>query len=199
MALNADVSKRLMHEAYHTEWLQPHGRHGPLPRKTLWVVKEPCSCHYLYGGARIQPKPFPRWVQEAMEVCMPLCGLPDPSTWPDSCNLNLYEDGSHSVAWHADDERLFQGKVRSCTIISLSLGHTRSFLLKPRLSLGRPLRMRLAAGDLCTMEGLTQKYYVHKVPKEYGEGIGPRVNLTWRWIRRHCSGCPVAQHESAGA
>lgn len=198
-ALSADASKRLMHEARCAEWLQPHGRHGLIPRKTQWMVKEPCACHYLYGGLRVQPQPFSKWVQEAMELCMPLCGLPDPRSWPNSCNLNLYEDGSHSVAWHADDERLFQGKVRSCTIISLSLGHTRSFLLKPRLSFGRPLRMRLASGDLCTMEGLTQKYYVHRVPKEYADGVGPRVNLTWRWIERHCRGCPLAQCEGVGA
>ena len=29
--------------------------------------------------------------------------------WPDSCNLNLYESGDHSVGWHSDDEFLFQG------------------------------------------------------------------------------------------
>ena len=23
---------------------------------------------------------------------------------PDSCNVNLYEDGSHAVGWHTDDE-----------------------------------------------------------------------------------------------
>ena len=31
--------------------------------------------------------------------------------WPDSCNLNLYESGDHSVGWHSDGEFLFQGTV----------------------------------------------------------------------------------------
>merc|ERR1712224_1080525 len=37
-------------------------------------------------------------------------------------------------------------------------------------------------------EGLVQKYYQHRVPKE--KATGPRINLTWRWVKKHRPGCP---------
>jgi len=41
------------------------------------------------------------------------------------------------------------------------------------------------------MEGLTQKHYQHQVPKMKGVGIGPRVNLTWRWVKAHHKSCQL--------
>merc|ERR1712066_1124399 len=99
---------------------------------------------------------------------MPMCGL-QPHEWPTSCNLNLYEDGGMSVGWHSDDERLFQGKFQDIRIISFSLGVTRKFELRPNWpepgerSLHRVL---LSDGDLCTMEGMLQKHFQHRVPRE---------------------------------
>merc|ERR1712113_677219 len=38
--------------------------------------------------------------------------------------------------------------------------------------------------SLMTMEGMVQKHYQHRVPRE--EYIkGPRINLTWRWVVKH--------------
>lgn len=171
-----------------TKWLQPEGRWGPLPLRTAWMTASPCSCRYRYGGANVTPEPYPDWMKEVLSICMPLCGLSQ-SQWPNSCNLNLYEDGMHSVGWHSDNEILFQGKFNDCRIISLSLGQTRKFELRCQ---GAPmLTLNLSDGDLCTMEGLTQKYYLHRVPKENGRGVKPRINLTWRWVVEHCSDCAV--------
>mmetsp|Transcript_135193 Transcript_135193/g.328593 ORF Transcript_135193/g.328593 Transcript_135193/m.328593 type:complete len:669 (+) Transcript_135193:3-2009(+) len=200
-AFSPDVHARLLNAAQSsTEWMQPEGRFGKMPRKTAWMVKSPCTCKYGYGGVLVKPASFPSWLHEAMEICMPLCGLSDPQTWPDSCNLNLYEDGAHSVAWHADDEGLFQGTVDDCLIISLSLGHARRFQLKPAEdSEGDGITsLLLSGGDLCTMEGMTQKHYFHRVPKERGDSVGPRVNLTWRFIKAHGSGCELAAVRSKG-
>mmetsp|Transcript_89620 Transcript_89620/g.254031 ORF Transcript_89620/g.254031 Transcript_89620/m.254031 type:complete len:333 (+) Transcript_89620:1-999(+) len=173
-----------------TPWTQPSGRWGPLPLRTAWMTQSPCTCRYGYGGAEVAPAHYPEWMKEVMEACMPLCGLTKPSQWPNSCNLNMYVDGQHSVGWHADNESLFQGRVQDCCIISLSLGQTRLFELKYRkdqhsLSLGN--------GDLCTMEGLTQKYYQHRVGKDHRRSVGPRINLTWRWVVQHNPGCTLAQ------
>ena len=176
---------RLVHEG--TVWLQPSGRWGPLPLQTAWMCQSPCSCRYRYGGAEVLPAPFPEWMAEVMSVCMPLCGLSG-GQWPNSCNLNLYQDGQHSVGWHADNEALFQGKVKDCRIISLSLGQSRRF----ELLCGQDFhRLELGDGDLCTMEGMTQKYYKHRVPKVAGKNVGARINLTWRWIVQHHD-CPCA-------
>lgn len=172
-----------------TTWLQPEGRWGPLPLRTAWMTTAPCTCKYRYGGAEVVPETFPQWMQDIMATCMPLCGLLRPDEWPNSCNLNLYEDGQQSVGWHADNESLFQGKVRDCPIISLSLGQTRTFELKCR---GSNHKMKLEDGDLCTMEGLTQKHFQHRVGKEGGKNIGPRINLTWRWVVEHMKECGCA-------
>merc|ERR1740123_2004963 len=46
-----------------------------------------------------------------------------------------------------------------------------------------------------TMEGMVQKHYMHRVPKE--DNIeGPRINLTWRWIARHKPRCPATRTRS---
>merc|ERR1712187_799723 len=145
-----------------------------------------------------------------MNVCMPLCGFPKRDTWPNSCNLNLYEDGWGSVGFHADDEELFQGWYRDCLIISLSLGQARTFQVRRAWSPDtqsidnvddtvantdaqyQAWSLWLEGWELCTMEGMTQKYYVHSAPKDWwSESMGPRINMTWRWIVAHTPSCPV--------
>merc|ERR1719330_2096516 len=127
-----------------------------------------------------------------MELTMPSCGLSDKNDWPNCCNLNLYDDGGMSVGWHADDERLFQGKFQDIRILSLSLGVTRKFVLRqnwPADGEG-PITLSLGSGDICTMEGMLQKHYQHRVPKE-AMVQGPRINLTWRWVVQHETRCPA--------
>ncbi|CAK0860281.1 unnamed protein product [Prorocentrum cordatum] len=106
-----------------TEWLQPEGPLGPLPRKTSWMVRPGCSCTYRYGGVEVEPAADPAWMHELLGLYMPFCGITDPSGWPNGCNVNLYENGSHGVGWHSDAEDLFQGRVQDIRILSLSLGH----------------------------------------------------------------------------
>lgn len=179
-----------------TMWDQPkRPQTGELlPRKTDWMVAERCRCRYKYGGVEVDPSEFPAWMEEIMEVCMPLCGLRGRASWPNCCNLNLYEDGGMSVGWHSDDEALFQGKVRDCPIISFSLGEQRTFELRvnePKGDSPPHCKILLQSGDLLTMEGLTQKHYQHRVPKERAGGA--RINLTWRWIREHQARCPLSR------
>ena len=129
-----------------------------------------------------------------METFMPLCGLRGRGRWPNSCNLNLYEDGDMTVGWHADDEELFQAKANDCTIISLSLGGARSFEVQmndPRSDECALHKIELRMGDLLTMEGLMQKHYQHRVPRQ--RDVGPRINLTWRWIKKHQAQCPFGR------
>jgi len=177
-----------------TDWKQPQGRAGPIPRKTAWMVREGCSCAYGYGGIQVPPQIFPPWMIELMKLAMPYCGLTE-GEWPNSCNLNLYEDGAMSVGWHSDDEALFQGKFQDIRILSLSLGARRKFELRanwpqPGENALRPLM--LGDGDLCTMEGMTQKHFQHRVPKEsYVQG--QRINLTWRWTVKHNPRCSAGR------
>eukprot|EP00415_Alexandrium_ostenfeldii_P003916 UN3916 len=101
-----------------------------------------------------------------------------------------------SVGWHADDEQLFQGRFRDCRIISLSLGAPRNFELRlnwPQDGDKEPLvRLPLGNGDICTMEGMAQKHFQHRVPRE-DNVVGARINLTWRWIVKHGPCCPAGR------
>merc|ERR1711957_298819 len=107
---------------------------------------------------------------------------------------NLYDCGGSSVAGHADDEALFNGKFQDIRIVSLSLGARRTFELRANVqnNSGASERMSLGDGDICTMEGLAQKHYQHRVPPE-GAVEGARINLTWRWIVRHSPQCPAGR------
>ncbi|CAJ1376455.1 unnamed protein product [Effrenium voratum] len=175
------------------DWKQPEGIHGQIPRKTCWLVKGGCRCKYRYGGLEVEAQEFPKWMHELMEIVLKPCGI-SPKDWPNSCNLNLYEDGGMTVGWHSDDERLFQGKFRDCRIISLSLGATRKFELRRNWPEDRETqlqRVTLSSGDLLTMEGMVQKHFQHRVPRENVKE--PRINLTWRWVKRHVPDCPAGR------
>jgi len=115
--------------------------------------------------------------------------------WPNSANLNLYANSSQSVGWHADDESLFQGKFNDIRILSLSLGVKRTFQLRINHAEEWEKAIKvlpLGNGDLMTMEGMTQKHYNHRVPKEEVVS-GERINLTWRWVRKHAPRCPIGR------
>lgn len=176
-----------------TDWQQPIGTTGMLPRKTCWMVMGKCTCPYRYGGVEVAPIEYPPWMIDLLDATMGLCGLTR-DEWPNSCNVNLYDDGDMSVGWHADDERLFQGKFVDCRIISLSLGAPRTFEM--RLNWPEPAdkqflwQVVLGNGDMMTMEGMMQKHFQHRVPRE-GDVKAPRINLTWRWVTRHVPRCPA--------
>lgn len=175
------------------DWKQPEGPQGVLPRKTSWLVSRGCTCTYRYGGIEVTPQEYPQWMLDLLQTVMPCCGLAQPSEWPNSCNVNLYEDGCMSVGWHADDERLFQGKYDDCRIVSLSFGAKRRFDLRlnwPEDGEHGIWRVVLGNGDLLTMEGMTQKHFQHRVPRE-DYVTEPRINLTWRWVAKHGPRCPV--------
>ena len=125
---------------------------------------------------------------------------------------NWYESGRF-VGWHSDDESLFQSKYEDCLIIGLSLGQSRKFEIKlmdddfimddgteevdPTVEVKQIV---LHNGDLMTMEGLFQKYYVHRVPKSY-DIEEPRINFTWRWIKKHYfyrDNCRLYSHRGPG-
>lgn len=178
-----------------TNWGQPAGKHGPIPRKTAWMVSSGCQCMYSYGTTTVAPQEFPPWMLDLMGVTMPICGIPEPKDWPNSCNLNLYEGGGMAVGWHSDDEAIFQGKFQDIRILSLTFGVTRKFELRANFLNPDEKAIKtlsLGNGDLCTMEGMMQKHFQHRVPKEKGVH-GPRINLTWRWNVKHTPKCPATR------
>lgn len=173
------------------------GEARPLPRRACWLTKGGCSCRYEYSGTSFAPMEMPSWLLDLTESVCSTCGL---SERPDACNVNLYGSGAEGVGWHADDEPLFQATKSDALIMSLSLGATRYFEVRPKYSEQTDsVRLMLSDGDLCAMEGLFQKHYRHCVPLE-DDVFDARINLTWRWIRRHQPHCALfnpADYEDA--
>ena len=67
-------------------------------------------------------------MKELRSEDMPFCGIVNPSQFPTSCNVDLYEDGNSGANWHAG---LFGHKSQEVRIISSSFGQGRSFEIRP--------------------------------------------------------------------
>jgi len=172
-------------------WARPKIDGKPLPRSAAFLVSNGCKCKYRYSGTKWEPHQFPDWFTNLTTEVMELVGLELPI--PNSCNVNLYEDGTESVGWHSDNEPLFESQVQDCLIVSMSLGGTRDFQIQQQWAEGRKLEtVSLSNGDLMTMEGLFQRYYSHRVPRSNGRKE-PRINFTWRYVTKHDAGCPLAR------
>ena len=159
-------------------WERPWINDKLLPRKACWLTMPDVQLPYKYGGREWPCQIMPGWLQQITEQVGAACGL---KCLPNSCNANMYESGDDIVGWHADDEPLFQANKQDALIISLSLGGPRTFVYRLNSKPDHVHKLQLGDGDLCTMEGLMQKYYKHAVIREHKE-VEPRINLTWRWI-----------------
>eukprot|EP00401_Gymnodinium_catenatum_P008330 CAMPEP_0117477228 /NCGR_PEP_ID=MMETSP0784-20121206/10716_1 /TAXON_ID=39447 /ORGANISM="" /LENGTH=294 /DNA_ID=CAMNT_0005271527 /DNA_START=353 /DNA_END=1234 /DNA_ORIENTATION=- len=167
-------------------WQDPTDTHyqdsgKKIPRRTVFVVTRGCSCTYNYSGVRVPPLEEPGYVEEIRKTCALLAGY-DEAEMPNSCNINLYRDGNDSVGWHSDNEPLFEADDVDACILSLSLGASRTFSIKEQEDFAvdrtpKTTSVSIEHGDLCTMEGKFQRYYLHAIPKQPNVKE-PRINLT---------------------
>jgi alkylated DNA repair dioxygenase AlkB len=176
-----------------TEWLRPCPYGLPIQRRTAWMTTGGCTCPCKFGTVEVDPVPFPPWMREIMEVCMPLCGLADPATWPNSCMADCFGNGEEGLPWQSDEDGLFNARLNHTRVITFSLGQERGLELRPtharaegdpNYSDADTCRIQLRSGDLCTMEGMTQRQFKHRVPRG-GRYARARVSLTWRWVVCH--------------
>jgi len=177
------------------DWQSTASPMGLVPRKTAWMVRDGCLCDYRFGKNVIKPAPFPDWIVNIMHSVMPRCGVPCEQDWPDSCTIDLFEEGKNSVGWHAVDENLFQGKFRDACLIMLALGDKRSYEFRlnwPRQGEKSIEKLVLGSGDLLTMEGMFQKHFQHRLPKQ-SDFSGSHITVCWRWICKHQPKCRCAR------
>jgi len=167
-------------------WCRPRTADRVLPRSAAWLTREGCTCSYEYSRMKFAPTTMPDWFLEITDRVCQMCGLRER---PNACNANYYDSGVQAVGWHSDNEPLFDAVNQDTLIVSLSFGATRTFELRSKDNPFQYFRLQLENGDLCTMEGLCQKHYRHRVPLERTIE-GPRINLTWRWVRCHDATCP---------
>lgn len=156
--------------------LRLFGREVEAPRLSCWIGDPGTT--YRYSGATFAPHPWPDVLRPVRKAVSEAAGAPF-----NSVLANLYRDGRDAMGWHSDDERELGPQP---VIASLSLGATRRFVLKARVadSAGRFARhvIELPHGSLLVMAGDTQQNYRHALPRT-ARPAGPRINLTFRYIR----------------
>lgn len=90
--------------------------------------------------------------------------------------LNLYRDGSDSVAMHGDKLNTI---VAPHPIALLSLGAPRRMLVKARAPGARAVGIDLQPGSLLVMSHASQATHEHGIPKT-GRAVGPRLSAVFR-------------------
>jgi len=93
--------------------------------------------------------------------------------------INRYRNGNDSVAWHNDNDADADPRLH---IASLTLGATRTFDLRPRITTGlrqRRISVDVEHGDLIIMRGETQRHWQHRIAKD-PRVHEERINLTFR-------------------
>ena len=166
---NADVLARLVAEtAWRADTIVVYGKRYLQPRLAAWYGE----ASYTYSGLTLEPLPMtPLLAQLRLDV----------ERWTghryNSVLLNYYRDGADSMGMHADDEPEL-GPAPA--IASLSLGATRTFILRHKTS-KRTVKIDLTDGSLLLMAGSLQTHWLHGINKTV-KPLGPRLNLTFRYV-----------------
>ncbi|MEE9446663.1 MAG: alpha-ketoglutarate-dependent dioxygenase AlkB [Arenicellales bacterium] len=178
--LSVDKSKILLHHLIEvTQWQQPrikvYGKWHLTPRLLQFYGDEGLVYEYsktLRGTLA--------WTQTLFELKTRVSN----ATGADyNCVLlNYYRDGQDTMGWHADDEPELGVQAN---IASLSLGANRDIHFKPKatakITTHETIKLALPSGSLLTMQGDTQEYWLHHIPKR-ARCHAPRINLTFRAI-----------------
>lgn len=166
---------RLFHRLRRIDWRQEHivlyGQRRALPRLTAWHGDPGTT--YTYSGLTAVASP---WLPVLLEIRARIERVSGAAF--NSVLLNLYRDGADSVSWHADDEPELG---RNPVIGSVSLGASRVFQMKHKKQRNLKQSIVLEHGSFLLMQGATQHYWVHQVPKARGAS-GERINLTFRRV-----------------
>lgn len=146
------------------------GKHIVTKRKIAWYGDKEFA--YSYSGTTRYGKIWTKELLELKEIVEERVNLKF-----NSCLLNFYPTGSDGMAWHSDDEKAL-GK--NTTIASLTFGAERYFAFKHKKTQEK-VKLLLENGSLLIMKGVTQTYWLHKLPPTVNIK-SPRINLTFRTI-----------------
>ncbi len=147
------------------------GKTIPQPRLTAWMGDQGKA--YTYSGITMYPSP---WTDELLTIKNDIEQFSQANF--NSALLNYYRDGSDSVGWHQDNEKQL-GK--NPTIGSVSLGTPRIFRMQHVKDKQSKLSIHLTPGSVLLMQGKTQHYWRHCVPKQKNCAQA-RINITFRKV-----------------
>lgn len=157
---------------WRSEQIVAYGKQLPIPRLTAWYGDPGGS----YTYSRIHNTPLP-WSDDLSELRRRVETAANHRF--NGVLLNLYRDGSDSIAWHSDNEREFGDRP---VIASLTFGATRKFRLRHKFRKDLDVvELPLEDGSLLLMAGDTQRCWEHEIRKSKTV-TGPRINLTFRWV-----------------
>jgi alkylated DNA repair dioxygenase AlkB len=155
--------------AWREETLFLFGKAQKQPRLSAWYGE----ASYTYSGRTFNPSPFTPLLLDIKRAVEEATGKQF-----NSVLLNCYRNERDSMGFHSDDEPELGPEP---AIASVSLGATRTFILKHR-NLPKTVKLDLTDGSLLLMAGTLQKYWRHGINKET-RPRGLRINLTFRLIR----------------
>jgi alkylated DNA repair dioxygenase AlkB len=143
-------------------------------RMTAWYGDEGCS--YVYSNIKRNPLTWTNTLSEIKNLIEKKA-----NTQFNSCLLNLYHDGSESMAYHSDDEPMLE---QNGAIASVSFGAERRFLFRHNRHKENQVpvvELMLNHGSLLLMQGEIQNNWKHALPAS-AKIKSPRINLTFRTI-----------------
>ena len=165
----AQVLEQLIQETtWRAETIVLYGKRFLQPRLTAWFGE----AAYTYSGLTLAPAPMTPLLNGLRSTVEDLTGHRY-----NSVLLNYYRDGADSMGMHSDDEPEL-GPAPA--IASLSLGATRTFILRHKLN-KRTVKIDLTDASLLLMAGDFQKYWLHGINKT-AKPTGERLNLTFRYV-----------------
>lgn len=172
--LGRDDAKLMQDLVRHCRWRQQRitifGKSQLQPRLSAWYG----DVSYRYSGIRLEPTPWTGELQALRARVENATGHRF-----NSVLLNYYRDQHDCMGMHSDDERELGPRP---AIASLSLGDTRTFVLKHKTRQDLPrVRIPLTSGSLLLMRGDTQRHWRHGIDRIKAP-CGPRLNLTFRLV-----------------
>ena len=144
----------------------------PVPRASAWFSS--INASYRYSGLVHQPQEMPNFVRELLHEIVKRTEIDF-----NSILVNLYQDGTQSMGWHADDEAELGPEV---TIASLSVGAERELRFRHRNDKSLRVATSLAHGSLLMMYPPLQEYWMHELPKRPSI-TEPRINFSFRTLQ----------------
>ncbi|MFT3824034.1 MAG: alpha-ketoglutarate-dependent dioxygenase AlkB [Chitinophagaceae bacterium] len=164
--------KLLQQISWKQEPIKIFGKEVMQPRLTAWYGDKGKA--YSYSGINMQPLEWTPALLAVKQRVEEVAGV-----YFNSALLNLYRDGKDSMGWHRDNEKELGIDP---VIASVSFGGTRTFKLRHYDTKKNTVSVELTHGSLLLMQGQTQHYWEHSIPKT-ANAVAQRINITFRIIR----------------
>ena len=116
--------------------------------------------------------------QEIPEILQPFINFVNKSEPTINYNgilVNWYENGSHYIGKHSDDEK---DLIPISPIYCFSFGSERNFIIESKSNKDNKYKYKLLNNSLIVMGGDCQKYYKHSIPKS--KTNDSRISITIR-------------------